>query len=70
MKQEPAMPATSLRNPTPNPKQGANARRMAARLERAVDRLTRDQRVALRALAAAETAPDRAETPGLLEKTA
>ena len=148
------MPAISPRNPVPDPKQGADARRMAARLERAVDTLarlprdsgtlpagvrsatlemirgsrfavsqirhecpaclalkviddldrvarllwrlephqrrllwarscgvrwaqlcrrarwsrttlTRDHRLALRALAAAETAPDRAETPGL-----
>ena len=153
------MPATSPRNPVPDPKQGADARRMAARLERAVDTLarlprdsgtlpagvrsawpemirgsrfavsqtrresracpapeaiddldrvarllwrvephqrrllwarvsgvrwaelcrrarrsrttlTRDHRLALRALAAAETAPDRAETPGLPGKTA
>ena len=35
------MPATSPRNPVPDPKQGADARRMAARLERAVDTLAR-----------------------------
>ena len=35
------MPATSPRNPVPGPKQGADARRMAARLERAVDTLAR-----------------------------
>ena len=64
------MPATSPCNPVPGPKQGADARRMAARLERSEDTLTRDQRAALRALAAAETAPDRAETPGLPGKTA
>ena len=153
------MPAISPRNPVPDPKQGADARRMAARLERAVDTLarlprdsgtlpagvrsalpemirgsrfavsqtrresrarpapdaiddldrvarliwrvephqrrllwaracgvrwaelcrrarrsrttlTRDHRLALRALAAAEIAPDRAETPGLPGKTA
>ena len=35
------MPAISPRNPVPDPKQGADARRMAARLERAVDTLAR-----------------------------
>lgn len=35
------MPATSPRNPVPGLKQGADARRMAARLERAVDTLAR-----------------------------
>ena len=38
---EPAMPAISPRNPVPDPKQGADARRMAAHFERAVDTLAR-----------------------------
>ena len=43
---------------------------LCRRARRSRTTLTRDHRLALRALAAAETAPDRAETPGLLEKTA
>lgn len=35
------MPATSPQNPVPDPKQGADAHRMATRLKRAVDTLAR-----------------------------
>ena len=43
---------------------------LCRRARRSRTTLTRDHRLALRALAAAETAPDRAETPGLPGKTA